>query len=119
MLCRCSAIGLITGVGYLGVAVCPLIMRIELAHPVVPLGVMGCLSLTTGLLCHFLLPNTKGSTAETFEDGSDMARFKTWSPRVRRKMKKTSETAEQRVEMVESGVMDEYDEFWVRFQNKI
>ena len=101
---------------------CPLIMKIEqLSHPVVSLGVMGCLCLMTGLLCHFLLPKTRGSTAETFEDGSEMARFKAWSPRVsQRKQTKTSETEEQREEILQSGVIDEYsDEFLVRFHKKV
>lgn len=116
VFCRCSAMGLITSIGYLGIAVCPLIMKIEvLAHAVVPLGVMGCLSLTTGLLCHFLLPRTKGSTAETFEDGSDISRFMEWSPRVQRTQTKLGETEVERVEMIESCA----DEFSVRFQRNI
>ena len=70
----------------------PLIMMLEnITHPVVPLGVMGCLCLTAGLLCHCLLPKTKGTTAETFDDGSEMSRFQAamWSPRVHRKQTKT------------------------------
>ena len=100
-------------------AVCPLIMKIELlAHAVVPLGVMGCLCLTTGLLCHFFLPKTKGSTAETFDDSSEFSRFNAWSPRVivrKKKKTQTTETEEDRVEMVESYAIDGHtDEFAVR-----
>ena len=100
---------------------CPLIMKIDqLAQPVVSLGVMGCLCLMTGLLCHFLLPKTKGSTTETFEDVSEMTRFQSWSPRVQRKQTKTSETEEHREVVLQSGVIDEYsDDFSVRFLNKI
>ena len=96
----------------------PLIMKLQhLAHPVVPLGVMGCFSLTTGLLCHCFLPKTKGTTAETFEDGSEMSRFQAWSPRVRRKQKRNSENETQKVEMVESTIIDEYnDEYSVRLK---
>ena len=102
-------------------AVCPLIMRIELlAQAVVPLGVMGCLCLTTGLLCHFLLPKTKGLTSETFDDGAEMLRFQAWSPRVQRTQTKTSESEGERVEMVESCVVDDYnDEFSVRCHDKM
>ena len=97
---------------------CPIIMMLQhLAYPVVPLGVMGCFSLTTGLLCHCFLPKTKGTTAETFDDGSEMSRFQAWSPRVLRKKKKTgSESETQKLEMVESTITDEYA---VRFKGKL
>ncbi len=97
---------------------CPLIMKLQqIAHPVVPLGVMGCFSLTTGLLCHCFLPKTKGTTAETFDDGAEMSRFQAWSPRVLRKQKKTdSESETQKVEMVENTNTDDNDdEYAVRF----
>lgn len=72
----------------------PLVMMLQnITHPVVPLGVMGCFCLTTGLLCHCLLPKTKGTTAETFDDDSVMSRFQAalWSPRVFRKQTKTDD----------------------------
>ena len=104
---RCSAVGLVTSFGYLGVAICPLIMRIELlAHAVVPLGVMGCLCLTAGLLCHFLLPKTQDSTAEDFDGSSQMTRFQGCVPRVHWTKNKTSEIGHDRVEMVDSCTID-------------
>lgn len=105
--------GLATSFAYVGAGLAPLIMTIErLPHPVLPLGIMGCLCLTTGLLCHFLLPKTKGSTAETFEDGSELSRFKSWSPKTYRKIAKTSESGAHSLEMVENNVTDEdNDEF--------
>ena len=72
----------------------PLVMMLQnITHPVVPLGVMGCFCLTAGLLCHCLLPKAKGTTAETFDDGSVMSRFQAalWSPRVYRKQTKTDD----------------------------
>ena len=72
----------------------PLVMMLQnITHPVVPLGVMGCLCLTAGLLCHCLLPKTKGTTAETFDDGSVMSRFQAarWKPRVHRNKTKTDD----------------------------
>lgn len=117
LFCRCSAIGLATSLAYVGAGLTPLIMTIErLPHPVLPLGIMACLCLTTGLLCHFLLPKTKGSTAETFEDGSELSRFKSWSPKTYRKIAETSESGAHSLEMVENNVTDEdNDEFAVRF----
>lgn len=117
LFCRCSAIGLATSLAYVGAGLTPLIMTIErLPHPVLPLGIMACLCLTTGLLCHFLLPKTKGSTAETFEDGSELSRFKSWSPKTYRKIAKTTESGAHSLEMVENNVTDEdNDEFAVRF----
>lgn len=88
---RCSAFGLIISIGYLGEALSPLVMMLQnITHPVVPLGVMGCFCLTAGLLCHCLLPKTKGTMAETFDDGSVMSRFQAavWSPRVYRNQTK-------------------------------
>lgn len=98
---------------------CPLIMRLEkLAHPVVPLGVMGCFCLTTGLLCHCFLPKTKGTTAETFDDGSQsaLARFQSWAPRVTRKQKKPDiESEPQGAEMGlgNAGIDEDDDEYAV------
>lgn len=110
--------GLVTSFGYLGVAVCPLVMKIELlTHAVVPLGVMGCLSVTTGLSCHFLLPETKGLTTYTFDDSSKIsAQFGAWIPGVHWRRKKTSETGIDRVEMTESGAAGQSnDDQSVRF----
>jgi len=59
---------------------------------------------------------TKGSTAETFEDGSELSRFKSWSPKTYRKIAKTSESGAHSLEMVGNNVTDEdNDEFAVRF----
>ncbi|XP_015763197.1 PREDICTED: solute carrier family 22 member 13-like [Acropora digitifera] len=106
---RCSALGLVTSFGYLGVAVCPLVMKIELmTHAVVPLGVMGSLSLTSGLFCHFLLPKTKGLTTYTLDDSSKIsAQLGAWIPGVHRRRKKSSETGIDRVEMTQSGGADQ------------
>ncbi|XP_068722913.1 solute carrier family 22 member 13-like isoform X2 [Montipora capricornis] len=107
---RCSAVGLVTSFGYLGVAICPLIMRIELlAHAVVPLGVMGCLCLTAGLLCHFLLPKTQDSTAEDFDGSSQMTRTQGCVPRVHWTKRKTSKIGHDRVEMVDSCTINDLD----------
>ena len=59
----------------------------NITHPVVPLGVLGCFCFTAGLLCHCLLPKTKGTTADTFDDGSALSRFQaaSWKPKVYRK----------------------------------
>jgi len=116
---RCSAFGLIISIGYLGEALSPLVMMLQnITHPVVPLGVMGCFCLTTGLLCHCLLPKTKGTTAETFDDDSVMSRFQAalWSPRVFRKQTKTDddESGINNIAMAENindvECSDEYEE---------
>ena len=100
----------------------PLIMKLEVhTQPVVPLGVMGCFFFTAGLLCHCFLPKTKGATAEIFDDSSEMARFKAWSPKVNRQTEKKRAKRETRqVEMTESigegSINDECsDDYAVRF----
>ena len=88
----------------------------NITHPVVPLGVMGCFCLTAGLLCHCLLPKTKGTTAETFDDEAAMSRFQAalWKPKVYRKHARTDdESGIDNVSMAETTddveCSDEYE----------
>lgn len=98
---RCSAVCLVFCFAYLGEALAPLIMKLQLqTQAVVPLGVMGFLSLTASLLCQCCLPKTKGREFETFEDSSEMDGLKERSPKFYRKRKTNCKT--QQVEMTES-----------------
>lgn len=98
---RCSAVCLVFSFAYLGEALAPLIMKLQLqTQAVVPLGVMGLLSLTTGFLCQFFLPKTKGREIETFEDSTEIDGLKERSPKFYRR--RTTNRRSQQVEMTES-----------------
>ena len=76
-------------------------MKLRLqTQAVVPLGVMGLLSLTTGFLCQFFLPKTKGREIETFEDSTEIDGLKERSPKFYRR--RTTNRRSQQVEMTES-----------------
>lgn len=76
-------------------------MKLQLqTQAVVPLGVMGLLSLTTGFLCQFFLPKTKGREIETFEDSTEIDGLKERSPKFYRR--RTTNRRSQQVEMTES-----------------
>ena len=94
--------GLVIGIAYIGSAITPLIMTLQRFHPVVPLGVMGCFSLIAGILCHCLLPRTKGTmTSETFDDISYPKMYfsqKSWSPKAYRRRRNDPENESQSVD---------------------
>ena len=94
---RCSAVGLVSAVAFFGVAVAPLLMKLESTHPIVPLGIMGVFSILAGILSRGLLPETKGKmTAETLDDSCDPGlHFDTsGSPKVHRRLQNAAEMEE-------------------------
>ncbi|XP_032219160.2 solute carrier family 22 member 15-like isoform X2 [Nematostella vectensis] len=83
---RCSALGLVTSFSFLGAAISPLFMSLQSLNPMVPLAMLGSVSLFAGVLIRVMLPETKGAmTSETLEDTVVGRRTfnKPWSPKVR------------------------------------